>query len=93
MITLILLSQDVGEFALGIFHLVSLIDHDVLPIILVQLQPVLKDEIVGGDADIPLGSLHHAQSLVTSVGVALIDYFPDGWCPFLEFSHPVGNGG
>ena len=93
MVALVLLPKDVGKLAFGVLHLMPLIDHDILPVILIQLQPILQDEVIGGDADVPFCCPHDTLGLGTSVGVALVDYLADGRRPLLEFSHPVRNSG
>lgn len=49
-----MLAEGVGELALGVFHPVTLVDHDVLPGKLLQQVPVFQDVFVGGEADVPL---------------------------------------
>lgn len=93
MVAMVLLSQDSSELALSILHLVAFIDDDILPIVLVESQPILQYEIVGCDADIPFGTLHYLLDLVSCCWVASIDNFSDRWGPFIEFRHPVGDGG
>lgn len=77
MIALVLLPKNVGKLTLCVLHLVSLIDHDILPIILVQLQSVLEDEVVSCDADVPFGCPHDALGFSTRVWIAFVDYFAD----------------
>ncbi len=91
MITLILLSQYVGKLAFSILHFMSLIDHNILPVVLAEFEPVLQDEVIGRDADIPLARFHHPQSFSTGVGVPLVDHFTNSRSPFLKLGHPIGN--
>jgi len=58
-VALVLLSEDVGELAFGVLHLVPLVNDDVFPVVFVELEPVLENEVVSSDADVPLGRLHH----------------------------------
>jgi hypothetical protein len=58
MSAVVLLAQDSGEFAFGIFHLMALVDDDVFPVVFVEPKPVLEHEVVGGDADVPFCALH-----------------------------------
>lgn len=91
MITLILLPQNVGKLAFSIFHFMSLIDHNILPVVLTEFKSVLQDEVIGRDADIPLARLHHPQSFSAGVGVSLIDHFTNSRSPLLKLGHPIGN--
>lgn len=84
-----MLSEDGCELALGVLHFVALIDDDILPVPLIELEPVLEDEVVGGDADIPLSAAHGFDGLGARVGVAFVDDLADGWRPLLELGHPV----
>lgn len=93
MIALILLPENVGKLTLGVLHLMSLIDHNILPVILVQFESILEDEIVSSDANIPFCSPHDSLSFSSSIWIALVDYLADGRCPFFELSHPVGDRG
>lgn len=77
MVTLILLAKYIGELALSILHFVALVDHNILPIILVELEPVLQDEVVGGDTHIPFGCLHYPLCLGSGIWVPLVDDLAD----------------
>lgn len=70
----------------------TLIDNDILPVILAKLKPILQDKIVGRYAYIPLRSSHDPKSLCSGVGVALVNDLSDRRGPFLELCHPVGYG-
>ena len=91
MVTLVLLPQDSAELALSVLHLVPLVDHNVLPVLLIQTQPILQNEIVSSDTNVPLCRLHDPAGLSTRCRVALIHDFSDRGSPFLKLSHPVGN--
>jgi len=91
MVALILLPKNVGKFALSILHFMSLIDNDVLPVILIEFKPILQNEIVSSNANIPFGGPHNLQGVVSGVGVALVYNFTNGWGPLLELGHPVRN--
>mgnify|MGYP006897111746 CR=1 FL=1 len=91
MITLVLLPQNIAELTFGVLHLMTLVNHYVLPVIFAQLQPVLENEIVGCDANVPFSRFHDLQSLSSSVGIALVHYLANGRSPFLELGHPVRN--
>lgn len=77
MVAVVLLSQNSSKLALSILHLMPLINDDILPVILVEPQPILKNEVVGSDADIPFGTLHYLLDLVSGSWVSSVDYLPD----------------
>ena len=58
MVAVVLLAQNPCEFALGVLHFVTLIDDDVFPVVFVEFEPIFEDEVVGGDADVPLSCFH-----------------------------------
>lgn len=93
MVTVILLAEYTCEFTLGIFDFMSFIDDDIFPIILVESESILEDEIIGRDADIPLRALHLLQNIITSGRIPSVDDLPDGGRPFIELRHPVRDSG
>ena len=58
MVAVVLLAQNPCEFAFGVFHFMTLVDDDVFPVVFVEFKSVFEDEVVGGDADVPLGCFH-----------------------------------
>ena len=90
MVALILLTENVGKLALSVFHFMSFINHNVFPVIFVKLKSVFKNEVVCGNANIPLSRLHNLQSIVSSICITFVYDFADGRRPFFELGHPVG---
>lgn len=93
MITVILLAEYSCKLALGIFNLMALINYDVLPIVLVESQSVLKDEVIGSDAHIPLRALHLLQNIIAGRRVTPVNDLPDRGRPLIKLRHPVRDGG
>lgn len=93
MIALILLAQNTSKLAFGVFHFVSLIDDDVLPVVLVEPQSVLEDEVVSCETDVPFGGFHDTKNIVSGGRVSSVNDFTNGWGPFFELVHPVRHGG
>ncbi len=70
----------------------SLIDDNILPVDLVQPQPIFQYKVVGGQTDIPFGRFHNPVDFISGCRIATIDDLPDGRRPFLELVDPVGHG-
>ena len=67
------------------------IDDDVFPVVLVEPQSVLEDEVVRCQTNIPFGGFHKAQNLASGSGIASVNDFTNGWSPFFELIDPVGH--
>ncbi len=91
MVAVVLLAEHSCELALCVFDFVPLVDDDVFPVVFVESESVLEDEVVGGDADVPLGALHLLQNLVSGGGISAVYDFPYGGRPLVELRHPVRN--
>jgi len=91
MITLVLLTQNASKFTLSIFHLVSLINDNVFPIIFIKSESIFKNEVISGQANIPFCRFHDSMNLISCSRVSSINYFTNWWSPFLKLIYPVGH--
>ncbi len=89
---MVLLAENACKLTFSILHLMSLINNDVLPVVLVEPEPILEDEIVCCNAHIPFGCFHHLLNLSSCCWTTSVYYLTDGRRPLIELRHPVGDG-
>ncbi len=69
----------------------TLIDDNVLPIVLIQPQPILENEIISGETNVPFGSLHDTLDFVSGCWIAPVNDLTNGRGPLFKLVDPVGH--
>ena len=64
---MIVLGECFCKLASGVLHAMPFVYYNVLPVILVEIFAVSKDELVGCNTNIPFSSLKHFRKLITSL--------------------------
>ena len=87
------LSDDNRQFTLLILDPVSLVNHHVLPVELLEDNLLPEDHLVRGDAHVRTAG-HHDVSDEDIPGLLITNQTnsPHGWTPLLELIHPVCQG-